>query len=91
MNEGGFDRMQPTVDSTQAWTKHVDELFQMTLLRSETARSWYLGANIPGKPQRVLFYFGGAGAYFDVLEQSVSNDFEGFELSTIATPVALSS
>ena len=36
----------------------------MTLIpQGEKVGSWYLGANIPGKPRSPLFYFGGAGAY----------------------------
>jgi cyclohexanone monooxygenase len=40
--------------------------------------SWFLGANIPGKPHVVLFYFGGAGAYFDKCRDVADSDFQGF-------------
>ncbi|MEU2004880.1 flavin-containing monooxygenase [Rhodococcus sp. NPDC019627] len=84
MNEHGYDRMQPTTEATEKWTEHVAEIFNMTLLPSgESFNSWYLGANIPGKPRRVLFYFGGAAGYFQEIEKSASHDFEGFEFSKV--------
>ena len=54
----------------------------MTLLPAgESAHSWYLGANTPGKPRRVLFYFGGAAGYFQEIDKVADADFEGFEFS----------
>lgn len=88
IDAGGYDRMQPTTAAAQEWSAHIDELFKMTVLPSDRARSWYLGANIPGKPQKVLFYFGGAAAYFDTIETSASNDFAGFEFSRTQVTVA---
>jgi cyclohexanone monooxygenase len=76
--------MQPSADATQKWTSHVEEIFNMTLLPSgASVNSWYLGANIPGKPRRVLFYFGGAAGYFQEIQKSASDDFEGFEFAHI--------
>ncbi|OZG27707.1 cyclohexanone monooxygenase [Williamsia sp. 1138] len=84
MKDNGYDRMQPTEEATEQWTTHVSDVFNMTLLPSgESANSWYLGANTPGKPRRVLFYFGGAAGYFQELEKSAGNDFAGFEFSKV--------
>lgn len=77
-----YDRMEATPEATARWTSHVAEIFDATLLPGgEAVNSWYLGANIPGKPRQVLFHFGGAGAYAEALDQVALNDFAGFALS----------
>ncbi len=43
------------------WTAHVQEVAHATLF--PTADSWYMGANIPGKPRVFLPYLGGLGVY----------------------------
>jgi len=59
------------------WTNHVNDVFQMSLFR--TSDSWYVGANIPGKPRAILAYTGGAGAYRAKCEEFFGNDgFQGF-------------
>ena len=48
-------------------------------LRS-TCSSWYLGANIPGKPRVFMPYIGGFPAYIAACETVVKNGYEGFAL-----------
>jgi cyclohexanone monooxygenase len=48
------------------------------LRRGEKVHSWFLGANIPGKPHVVLFYFGGANNYFDTIHSVAGRGYEGF-------------
>jgi cyclohexanone monooxygenase len=43
------------------------------------ADSYYLGANVPGKPRVMLPYLGGLAAYRDRCDQVAANDYEGFE------------
>ncbi len=43
------------------WVQHGNEFADLTLL--PTANSWYMGANVPGKPQVFLPYLGGVGGY----------------------------
>ncbi len=82
MREHGYQSMQPTSQAVEGWTKLVADIFGMTLLPAgESAHSWYLGANTPGKPRRVLFYFGGAAGYFQEIDKVADADFEGFEFS----------
>ena len=42
------------------------------------AKSWYMGANIPGKPRVLLPYVGGVGEYRRECEQLVERGYEGF-------------
>jgi cation diffusion facilitator CzcD-associated flavoprotein CzcO len=79
LRAGGLDRLEATPEAADAWGVHMEELVHRTVLpRGEDVGSWFLGANIPGKPHVVLFYFGGAGAYFDRCREVADRDFEGF-------------
>jgi cyclohexanone monooxygenase len=49
-------------------------------LRS-TCSSWYVGANIPGKPRVFMPYIGGLPAYIQACEKVVANGYEGFALA----------
>src|SRR3954454_5607462 len=52
-----------TIEATQAaedaWVAHVNEVAEATLF--PRAASWYMGANIPGKPRVFMPYLGGVG------------------------------
>ena len=52
------------------------------------ADSWYLGANIPGKPRVFMPYVGGVGAYREKCDEVARAGYEGFTLTRAATPVA---
>ena len=45
------------------------------------AASWYMGANIPGKPRLFLPYIGGVGNYRDKCDAVAANGYEGFDLT----------
>ena len=60
----------------------MQELLDATLLgRGTEVNTWYLGANIPGKAHSVLFYFGGAAAYFKELKDSLDGGLKDFKLA----------
>jgi cyclohexanone monooxygenase len=59
-----------------AWVAHVNEVASMTLFPQ--ANSWYMGANIPGKPRVFMPYIGGVGAYRQKCEEVAARDYEGF-------------
>ena len=46
-----------------------------------TAASWYMGANIPGKPRIFMPYIGGVGAYRKKCDEVAEKDYEGFALT----------
>lgn len=62
VRENGYTRFESTRDAEKDWTTHVDELFEGSLFTK--ARSWYWGANVPGKPAQMLNYSGGVPTYF---------------------------
>jgi cation diffusion facilitator CzcD-associated flavoprotein CzcO len=76
----GSNHFVATPESVQAWGEKIQMLLDATLLGGASEQhSWFMGANVPGKVQAPLFYFGGATAYFDELLQSAGNRFPGFE------------
>jgi cyclohexanone monooxygenase len=54
------------------------------------AKSWYMGANIPGKPRVLLPYVGGVGAYRELCDTVAASGYEGFILSARARSSARS-
>lgn len=59
------------------WSKQVDDVYNATVLagNSVKARAWFVGANVPGKRQDVLYYFGGVPNYLAFLKEEVKSDF----------------
>ena len=45
------------------------------------ANSWYMGANIPGKPRIFMPYVGGVHMYKQKCDEVVANDYRGFAIS----------
>jgi cyclohexanone monooxygenase len=75
----GDNYFESTPEAVQAWVDQIQVLLDATLLGGATQlKSWFMGANIPGKAHAPLFYFGGATAYFDELQRSADSDFPGF-------------
>lgn len=63
-----------------SWTKHVDEIAQGTVFPLAT-NSYYVGANVPGKPRVFALYAGGQNIYRDRCEEISKNGYEGFNIS----------
>ncbi|KAK6385514.1 hypothetical protein LTS17_001082 [Exophiala oligosperma] len=83
MKDRGCNRIEPTQKAVDAWCDHVKATFEATLLATASmqARSWYIGANVPGKPLSVLFYFGGLVQYFAHCQKELEDGFPSFEMS----------
>ena len=78
LREHGVAAIEARPDATEQWTDHVQEAASFTLFPK--AASWYMGANIPGKPRLFLPYIGGVGNYRDKCEAIAASGYEGFEL-----------
>ena len=63
------------------WVEHVNTVANQTLY--PRAASWYMGANIPGKPRVLMPYIGGVGAYRKRCTAVAANGYEGFVLSAV--------
>ncbi|MBS4727439.1 NAD(P)/FAD-dependent oxidoreductase [Mycobacterium sp. SM1] len=87
LREHNLDIIEPSPEAEDAWVAHTNELAQATLM-PESPTSWYMGANIPGKPRRVLVYLGGAPAYRAKVDEVIAAGWDGFTLTTAAQPAA---
>lgn len=61
------------------WVAHVNEAADRTLY--PTANSWYMGANIPGKPRVFMPYVAGVPAYRKIVTEVARKGYEGFALN----------
>jgi cyclohexanone monooxygenase len=61
------------------WVAHVNAVAEQTVF--PRANSWYLGANVPGKPRVFMPYIGGFPAYRAKCDEVVANGYEGFEVA----------
>lgn len=77
MRGRGHARIEAVADAEDAWVAHVNEVADATLYPS--CNSWYLGANIPGKP-RVFMPYLGFPAYVEKCADVVAKGYEGFAL-----------
>jgi cyclohexanone monooxygenase len=74
----GLDRIEATAQAERAWQRHVAELADATLY--PRAASWYVGANIPGKPRVFMPYVGGCGNYRRECDEVAGRGYQGFVL-----------
>ena len=72
-----LDVIEPTPSAVQGWVQHVNDFADITLM--PRANSWYMGANIPGKPRVFLPYVGGVDRYRKLCNEVVAGDYLGFE------------
>ena len=69
---------EPTAQAEDEWVAHVNEVASKTLFTG--TKSWYMGANIPGKPRVFLPYIGGLGVYTNLCDEVVAAQYRGFRL-----------
>jgi cation diffusion facilitator CzcD-associated flavoprotein CzcO len=79
LREHGNDAVEATEQATASWTAHVQEVASLTLYPK--AASWYMGANVPGKPRLFLPYIGGLDNYGRKCDEVAANGYEGFTLA----------
>ena len=79
MGTRGFERVETTVEAEDAWRDEVADAVSRSLY--EQADSWYMGANVPGKPRVFMVYVGGLDAYQARCEEIEGEAYAGFEFS----------
>lgn len=79
LREHHLDTIETTRESEDMWISHVKEVADATLL--PLAESWYLGANVKGKPRVFMVYLGGGKRYKEICAEVVAGGYEGFTLS----------
>jgi cation diffusion facilitator CzcD-associated flavoprotein CzcO/acetyl esterase/lipase len=79
LRDTNAETIEPTELAQMKWVEHSNDIANLTLL--PTANSWYMGANIPGKPSVFLPYPGGVGAYREICDEVIDRDYLGFAIS----------
>src|SRR5579863_3003912 len=78
LDSAGYTTAEATAAARDAWMEHVSEVAYATLF--PLADSWYVGANIPGKPRVFTSYLGGCGPYRAKCDEVASAGYQGFAL-----------
>jgi cyclohexanone monooxygenase len=79
MRREGFDAVDADADAQREWSDHVHEAAAATLFVK--GKSWYLGANVPGKPRVFMPYVRGIGVYRDLCDEIAKDGYRGFHFS----------
>jgi len=79
MEEKGFSKIEASIEAEDSWVAHVNEVADLTVY--PLCNSWYLGANIPGKPRQFMPYVGGFPPYVEKCDDVASKEYEGFKFS----------
>ena len=78
LRKRGASLIEPTRDAETQWGAHVKELADATLFPHTD--SWYMGANIPGKPRVFMPYIGGFGTYRKLCAEIAAKNYKGFAI-----------
>lgn len=87
LRDKGVTRFETTEAAETVWGQIVQSLAGMTLF--PRANSWYMGANIPGKPREMLNYPGGLALYLQQCKAVADRGYEGFALDGQPVPPAM--
>ena len=79
MKKNGLARVDADEDAQIAWAHEVANMAEKTLYTK--ANSWYMGANVPGKPRVFLMYIGGLDRYVERCDAIVRDGYTGFNFS----------
>jgi cyclohexanone monooxygenase len=78
VRERGAASIEATHEAQGRWVEYVNELADATLY--PRAASWYLGANIPGKPRVFMPYVNGCGNYRRECGEVAADGYRGFAM-----------
>ena len=84
MRDRGLTSMEASKDAEDKWVAHVNEVAYTTLYPQ--ANSWYMGANVPGKPRIFMPYIGGVGVYRRICDEVAAKGYEGFVIEAEIQP-----
>ncbi len=79
LRRAGYTSIEASLEAECKWVEHVTDVANATLY--PRANSWYVGANVPGKPRVFMPYVGGVGVYRQKCDEVAEHQYEGFVLS----------
>lgn len=74
----GIGTIEASSDAEADWVAHVNDLAQRTLY-GKSRKTWFYGANTPGKPQVFMPYVGGVGNYANHMREVADDNYRGFK------------
>jgi cation diffusion facilitator CzcD-associated flavoprotein CzcO len=78
LDQHGYSGIEATPDAVDNWIAECGRRAEATLFTK--ANSWYLGANVPGKPRVFMLFLGGFATYNDICTEVVDAGYKGFNL-----------
>ena len=79
LDQHGRPRLHPRIESQEYW--HAETLrYAKRRPGALTTRSWYSGANVPGKPNVFMVYCGGFKRFNETCYGELAEGFPGYEL-----------
>ena len=81
LQSNGKRAVEATTEAQDAWVEHVASLAHGTIRASDACNSWYIGANVPGKPRVYQAYIGGQPLYRQKCDEIAAAGYEGFRFS----------
>jgi hypothetical protein len=73
-----YAAIEATVDSVDGWVAECTRRAEATLFTK--ANSWYMGANVPGKPRGFMLFVGGFATYNDICTEVADAGYQGFDV-----------
>jgi cation diffusion facilitator CzcD-associated flavoprotein CzcO len=80
LRTNGLTQIEPTQVAMDSWVQEVNRAADATVL-PQARHSWYLGANIPGKPRVFMPYAGGMAYYRKICADVAARNYEGFTMT----------
>jgi cyclohexanone monooxygenase len=81
MRARGITHVEPTEEAEAEWVDYCRKLAEGTLQMK--ANSWYLGANVPGKPRVFMPFIGGTNLYRKICSEVAADGYRGFRFSSL--------
>jgi cation diffusion facilitator CzcD-associated flavoprotein CzcO len=81
----GLTTIEATEQAAEAWVAHVNDAANATLM-PQAGHSWYLGANVPGKPRVFMPYAGGMARYRAICADVAAQGYPGFVTQAARVP-----
>jgi cyclohexanone monooxygenase len=78
LDEHGYAGIEATPDAVNNWLAECAQRAESTLFTK--ANSWYMGANVPGKPRVFMLFLGGFAVYNDICAEVADAGYKGFNL-----------
>ncbi|SMH44646.1 flavin-containing monooxygenase [Mesorhizobium australicum] len=86
MEANGVRTVEPTAEAEDGWMKMVLTMAEKSLIRK--ANTWWVGANVKGKPQGLTMFIGGFAKYRELCEAAAQNRKANFVFDRPAVTAA---